>query len=130
MIEGGPRIYAGSLKNPGHLFSTFIVGEHITEDEHTVTLRYVIRAYEMPDPNNGQLSLKFIPDPFFTVDKYTTVEKQNLLMGRILDPETDISILMQVNGLLQTIRAKRSGLVLPNLDMNTISRQKVLNEKR
>ena len=131
MIEKGPRLFVGSLKNPGHPFGTFIIGEHVSEDEFNVVLRFVVKAYEFPSEQRGQpMQLNFMTDPFFTVDMNTPVPKENLWMGRILDPEGDISIITQVNGFLQTIRAKRSGLVLPQLDMNALNRQKVLNEKR
>lgn len=119
--------FVGALKDAGHPFMTFIIGDFVAEDEINLTIRNAARIMEMP--GQGGMGLNFMTDSFFTVDRNVTLERQMFLMWRILDPELDLKMIRQVDDFYSKIRANRSGLVTPTLDAGQITR-KVLNERQ
>lgn len=119
--------FVGAVKNPGHPFQTFVIGEFVAEDgSRTVTLRYAARVMEVPGREG--VGLNFMTDSFFTVDRNVELGKETFLMWRLLDPELDSKMIRQIDDFYSQLRASRSGLLTPKLDASQITRR-ILNEK-
>lgn len=117
--------YIGLLKNPAHPFSTYVVGEFVSQTDTKVILRNVARIIEMPQPS-GQMGLNFMTDNFFSVDSNSETDKENFIFGRLLDPESDRTSQNLIESFYSKMRANRSGIAIPSLDTSALSKKRIL----
>jgi len=103
------NFWVGSVKSLGNPFNIYIVGEYIMEDPESVMIRNVIRILESPTQQG--IGLNFLTDNFFTTDNEVKIEKSNILMYRIFNPETDSQMIKQIKEYLTKTRMKRMGFV-------------------
>lgn len=120
--------FVGSVRNPGHVFSTFLVGEYVSEENGHFVVANVIKVIENPNPNPGpsgamQIGLMFLHDEFFTSETPVKIQKDVLLLSKILDPDKDSKMIRHLDNHYAKVRATKSGLVLsaptptPNFSM-------------
>lgn len=110
------KFWVGSVKNPGHPFASYVVGEIVADEGERVLLTRLIRVIEMP--NDKGMGLNFMPDNFFTTDTPVPVEKSGFIFYRILDPDTDTKMIRQVQDTYARIRMTKAGLVAATFDAN------------
>lgn len=108
--------FVGSLKNPGHPFSTFIVGEMVSEEETYFMVSNVIKVIENPNPNQHpnqpmQIGMMFLNDEFFTTDTPAKIEKEVFLISKVLDPDKDHKMIRHLDNHYSRVRLAKSGLV-------------------
>jgi len=108
--------FVGSVRNPGHVFSTFLVGEFVSEENSHYLVANVIKVIENPNPNPNphggvQIGLMFLHDEFFTSETPVKIEKDILLMSKVLDPDKDSKMIRHLDSHYAKTRMAKSGLV-------------------
>lgn len=106
----------GSLKSPGHPFSTFVVAEIISEDERSFVVSRMLKVVENPspaqDPNGPmRLGMMFLNDEFFGSDSPATIQKDAFMISKILDPIMDQKMISHIESHHTRTRMARSGIV-------------------
>jgi hypothetical protein len=105
--------FVGSIKNTGHPFATYLIGEYISEGDDHYMVNNVLRAMETgsQSPKGFQINTLYLADEFFTSEVPVKIEKNNLLLAKVLDPDIDSKNIRQIENQYAGIRMAKTGLV-------------------
>lgn len=106
------KIFIGILRsNGGPYVTSYLIGEKSEKQGiGSITLKNIVHGFDLLTKTG--IAPTLAPNPFLMTDKDTSIQLDEFLYYRDLDPVTDAEALRDYNNVMTSYRAQRSGLVM------------------
>jgi len=113
-MEDKIKVFIGMVKGT----SMFVIGQVVDQAglpaNDWLTLKNVVRIFEVATGEN-KIGYQFHPDPYFTNDKESELDRSDFLMSRE-EQDQDDKLVKEYKNFLTQFRMQRMGMVAGNLN--------------